>query len=113
MKTSTAIGTLLILAALILTAQTTVPVLEPAFKGSGSVTGRAAVSSGPIEVYDVTYTPRTLLGKSNSMDRDGNFAVAVNPELILDHKIVAVDRSGRTSTEVTVVAPPAAPAGPG
>ena len=79
------------------------PALNQGFAGDRTVSGRAAPGSGPIKVYDVSTTPRTEVGQGEtSMDSTGNFAVSVDPPLVLGHRIVAVDKQGRSSAPMIV-----------
>lgn len=80
------------------------PSLQPAHQGAVVVSGKGAVGSGPIAIYDVTFEAPTKLGAASSMDHAGNFAVSVDPPLRLGHRIVAVDRTGARSPPVAVQA---------
>jgi len=98
-----ATGTLLLLCAVVLlSAQSGQPTADQPYAGDRNVTGSAPGATSLI-VYDVTSSAKRYLGSSNSIDKDGNFAVAVNPPLVLDQKIVVVDSQGRSSAAITVI----------
>ena len=79
------------------------PVLNQGTAGDRTVAGQAAPGSDPIQIYDTSYPTRTPIGQGKtSMDSEGNFAVSVDPPLVLGHKIVAVDKHGRSSAPMTV-----------
>lgn len=88
------------------------PVLNQCADGDQTVEGRAAPDSGPLRIYDISNTPRTLLGDQTTMDTGGNFAVPVSPPLVRGHQIIAVDKHERASAPVTVKAPDPAAAPP-
>lgn len=79
--------------------------------GDRNVTGRGVPGSAPLTVYDVSGTSRNYLGKSNSVDQHGYYAIAVNPVLTNGQKIVVVDSQGRSSSIATVIKK-TGPAGP-
>jgi hypothetical protein len=64
-----------------------------------------------LTVYDVSSGGKRYLGSGSSIDKNGSFAVAVNPPLGLNQKIVVMDSQGRSSATLPVVAP-TAPKGP-
>src|ERR1043166_1177853 len=92
---SLALAALLLTATLVLAAQST-PVLDQGYAGAVTVSGKVAPGNEPVSIYDISYTPRTELGVSRSVDKDGNFAATVNPALISGHRIVVVDAEGVT-----------------
>jgi len=106
-----ALSALLLTAALVPGAQSA-PFLDQGYAGAVTVSGKIAPGNGPVSIYDNSNTPRTQLGLSQSVDKDGNFAATVNPALIIGHKIVAVDAKGATSREMVVASQPSGPAGP-
>jgi hypothetical protein len=108
---SLAIAALFLIATLIVDAQAA-PVLDQGYVGAVTVSGRVAPGNGSVSIYDISNTPRTELGVSQSVDKDGNFAVTVKPALISGHKIVVVDEKGATSEEMVVATRPSGPAGP-
>jgi hypothetical protein len=107
-----ALAAFLVLAAPILIARAG-PVLDQGYAGTVTVSGNGASTNGPVTIYDISYPASVKLGESQSIDAYGNFAVTVEPSLILGHRIVAVDASGARSAAMDVVAPPSGPAGPG
>ena len=86
--------------------------LDPAFAGDVGVIGKVAPGQQEVSIYDLSYPVATKLGSSTSIDRDGNFAVIIKPALILGHQIAAIDKNGRKSNIVVVIAHPSGPAGP-
>ena len=106
-----ALAALLLTATLVLGAQSK-PVLDQGYAGAVTVSGKVATGNGSVSIYDISNTPRTELGESQSVDKDGNFAVTIKPALISGHKIVAVDEKGATSEEMVVAPRPSGPAGP-
>jgi len=86
------------------------PVLDQGYAGSLMVSGRASPDRIPLTIYDASHQRRTALGVSKSIDREGNFAVAIAPALILSHTIIVVDSAGDSSPAMTVVARPSSPA---
>jgi hypothetical protein len=109
---SLAFVVLVFAAAQVLFAQA-VPLLDPAYAGSVTVSGHVNPSGGPVIIYDISYPTQTKLGGSGSIDRRGNFAVTVKPALILGHRIVAVQGKGSTGPAMLVTAPPLSPTGHG
>src|SRR5262245_40051362 len=91
------LAALSVLAPVVLGRQLNPPVLDQAYAGAVTVSGKITPGDGPVSIYDVSTAPRIALGVSESIDKDGNFAVAVKPALISSHKIVAVDAKGNTS----------------
>ena len=106
-----ALAALLLNAALVLGAQSG-PVLDQSYAGAVTVSGKVAPGNGSVSIYDISNTPRTELGVSQSVDKDGNFAATVNPALISGHRIVVVDGKGATSEAMVVRSRPDGPAGP-
>lgn len=97
--TALAVGTTVMLWA----HSTTTPVLNQGTAGDRTVSGRAAPDSGPLRIYDISYTNRTSIGHGNtSMDSAGNFAISIKPSLVRGHQIIAVDRYDRSSAQMTV-----------
>lgn len=109
--TSLALAALLLTPTLVLGAQSD-PGLDQAYAGAVIVSGKVAPGNNSVSIYDVSNTPRIELGVSESVDKDGNFAVSIKPALISGHKIVAVDAKGAISEEMVVVSRPSGPAGP-
>lgn len=107
-----AVMSLLICAAEVLYANSA-PNLNQAYVGAVIVSGSIAPRSGPVTIFDLSFPARTQIGVSNSIDTNGNFAASVNPPLIANHQIVAVDANGATSQVMVVAARPSSPAGPG
>lgn len=103
---------LLVFTALVLSADST-PILDQGYDGAVAVSGRIAPGSGPVSIFDLSYPARTQLGTSSSIDANGNFAANVNPPLIANHQIVAVDANGSTSQAMIVSARPSSPVRPG
>jgi hypothetical protein len=108
---SLALVALLLSAGLVLGAQSKL-VLDQGYAGAVTVSGKVAPGNGSVSIYDVSNTPRTELGVSESVDKNGNFAVTVKPALISGHKIVAEDAKGAISEEMVVISRPSGPAGP-
>ncbi len=90
----------------------TLPTIKPPTAGDSTVNGNATPDATPITIYDTSYPAHTALGKGTSIDRSGNFAVAVSPKLINGHRLMAVDNKGRSSQIVVVSPPSSAVAGP-
>jgi hypothetical protein len=86
--------------------------IDQPYAGDRNVTGQGMPGSAPLTVYEVVGTSRNYLGKSNSVDQQGFYAVAVSPMLTDGQRIVVVDGLGRSSTVATVVVK-TGPAGPG
>lgn len=107
-----ALTALLILLALFLYADAT-PVLNQGYVGAVTVAGTVAPGNGPVSIFDLSYPTRTQIGASNSIDANGNFAAAVNPPLILNHNLIAVDAHGVASQVMIVATRPSSPVGPG
>jgi hypothetical protein len=102
---------LLLTSTLVLSAQSP-PVLDHGYTGAVTVSGKVAPGDGSVSIYDISNNPRTELGVSQSVDKDGNFAVTVNPALVSGHRIVVVDAKGATSEAMVVRSRPDGPAGP-
>ena len=66
------------------------------------MSGKVAPGNGSVSIYDISNDPRTELGVSQSVDKDGNFAATVNPALVSCHRIVVVDAKGATSAAMVV-----------
>ncbi len=79
--------------------------IDQAHAGAYVVGGTAEPGSGPITVYNTSYGAWAPIGRENSMDTVGNFAVSVNPPLIAGDTILAEDAQGRQSAPVTVLEP--------
>lgn len=88
------------------------PVIEIYVAGAPVVAGQAEPGSGPITVYNTSYDAWAPIGRENSMDTAGNFAVSVNPPLKAGDTILAEDAQGRQSASVTVLEPTGSAAGP-
>lgn len=86
------------------------PMLKQGYAGAAMVSGKASPGQAQVTIYDISYPSRTALGTSKSIDGKGNFAVAVNPPLIVGHSIVVVDQTGTTSPAMVVAARPSSPA---
>ena len=99
-------------ASLVLGAQSAL-LVNQGYTGDVTVTGAITPGQAPVTIYDISYPVRTKLGSSQSVDKNGVFAVGVKPPLILNHQIIAVDASGSTSQIMVVAAPAGGPAGPG
>jgi hypothetical protein len=78
-----------------------VPVITTAYATEVTIDGTAPPGSGPVDVFDISYEAETLIG-SGQVAADGQFAAVVNPRLIQDHRLVAVDREGRRSAPFVV-----------
>ena len=85
--------------------------IDQAYAGDRNVTGQGVAGSAPLTVYELAGTRRNYLGKSDSVDQHGFYAVAVNPPLTNGQRIVVVDSQGRSSGVATVVVK-TGPAGP-
>lgn len=96
----------------VLVAQSTA-IVHQGYAGAAIVAGKVAPGRQQVTIYDLSYPARTKLGVSESVDKQGNFAVTVKPPLLINHRIIAVDENGATSPAMTVAAPPRSPAGPG
>jgi cytochrome c peroxidase len=91
--------------------QTPAVVVDQPYAGDRNVTGQGVAGSAPLTGYEVSGTSRNYLGKSNSVDEQGYYAIAVNPVLINGWRIVVVDSQGRSSNIATVITK-SGPAGP-
>jgi len=81
----------------------TMPVLNQGTHGDQTVSGRVAPDSGPLKIFDISYSTRTSIGHGKtSIDSAGNFAVSVKPPLVGGHKIIVEDNHGHTSAPMTV-----------
>ncbi len=89
----------------------TLSLIEP-HAGASVVGGTAEPGSGPITIYDISYDAWAPIGRGNSMDAGGNFAVLVDPPLIAGDTILAEDAQGRQSASVTVLEATDPAAGP-
>ena len=85
--------------------------IDQAYGGDRNVTGQGVPGSAPLTVYDVTSGTRSYLGRSNSVDQQGFYAVAVDPPLSNGQKIIVVDAQNRSSDVAAVIAK-SGPAGP-
>lgn len=94
---------LLVLAIAALSANTADgPSMDQPYAGDRNVTGTDPGATS-LTVYEVTADGKRYLGNGSSIDKDGVFAVAVNPPLNLGQQILVVDSQGRASSAVTVV----------
>jgi hypothetical protein len=93
----------LMAAAIVLLAQTVGPAADQPHAGDRNVTGTAPGATS-LTVYDVSSGGKRYLGSGSSIDKKGFFAVAVNPPLTLQQKIVIVDAQGHASAAVAVIA---------
>src|SRR5689334_19751943 len=92
-------------------AQTNTPILDQAYAGSLSISGKAAPKSGPIKIYDISYPTRAPISQGKtSMDDAGNFAMALKVPLAAGHQIVAEDKDKRVSAPIAVKPPDSATA---
>ena len=82
----------------------TLSLVEP-HAGASMVGGTAEPGSGPITIYATSYDAWAPIGRGNSMDAGGNFAVLVDPPLIAGDTILAEDAQGRQSAEIVVLEP--------
>jgi hypothetical protein len=82
---------------------TSAPSLNQGAANDRVVSGRAAPGSDPLKIYDITHSTRIPISQGQTtMDSEGNFAVSVDPPLVAGHRIVAVDKHGRSSAPITV-----------
>ncbi len=88
----------------------TLSLIEP-HAGNALVGGMAEPGSGPITIYATSYDAWAQIGRGNSMDTAGNFAVSVDPPLIAGDTILAEDALGRRSPPVIVLEPSGDPSG--
>ena len=89
----------------------TLSLIEP-HAGASVVGGTAEPGSGPITIYDTSYDVWAPIGRGNSMDTAGNFAVSVDPPPQAGDTILAEDAQGRQSAPVTVLEPTDPATGP-
>ena len=109
---SLALAALVFAAAQVLFAQA-LPLLDPAYAGSVTVSGHVNPGGGAVTIYDISYPTQTKLGGSASIDKHGNFAVTVKPALILGHRIVAVQGKNSAGPALLITAPPPSRTGRG
>lgn len=89
----------------------TLSLVEP-HAGASVVAGVAEPGSAPITIYATSYDAWAPIGRGDSMDTAGNFAVSVDPPLIAGDTILAEDAQGRQSPPVTVLEPSGPAAAP-
>ena len=78
--------------------------ISSAFAREITVDGRADPAAETLVIYDTSYEAEARIGEGQ-IARDGTFAAVVQPALISNHRLVAVDKAGRRSP-VFVVQPP-------
>ncbi len=78
--------------------------ISSAFAREITVDGQADPAAETVVIYDTSYEAETRIGEGQ-IARDGTFAAVVQPALIQNHRLVAVDKAGRRSP-VFVVQPP-------
>jgi len=100
----------LIAAGVVVLAQTAGPAADQPHAGDRNVTGTAPGASS-LTVYDISSGGKRYLGSGSSIDKKGFFAVAVNPPLTVEQKIIVVDAQGHSSAAVAVI-PPTLPTTP-
>ncbi len=86
--------------------------IDQAHAGAYVVGGTAEPGSGPITVYNTSYGVWAPIGRNNSMDINGIFAVYVDPPPKAGDTILAEDAQGRQSAPVTVLEATDPAAGP-
>ena len=86
--------------------------IDQAHAGAYVVGGTAEPGSGPITVYNTSYGAWAPIGRNNSMDINGIFAVYVDPPPQAGDTILAEDAQGRQSAPVTVLEATDPAAGP-
>ena len=86
--------------------------IDQAHAGAYVVGGTAEPGSGPITIYNTSYGAWAPIGRENSMDTAGNFAVYVDPPPKAGDTILAEDARGRQSAPVTVLEPTDPATGP-
>lgn len=86
--------------------------IEQAHAGVYVVAGTTEPGSGPITIYNTSYGAWAPIGRNNSIDTAGNFAVYVDPPPKAGDTILAEDAQGRQSPPVTVLEPTGPAAGP-
>ncbi len=79
--------------------------IDQAHAGAYVVGGTAEPGSGPITVYNTSYGAWAPIGRNNSMDINGIFAVYVDPPPKAGDTILAEDALGRQSAEIVVLEP--------
>src|SRR5436305_832918 len=94
-----------------LVAQTPGASVDQPYAGDRNVTGKGIPGSGPLIAYELNGSSRNYLGRSNSIDQQGIYAIAVSPPLVNGQKIVVIDSQNRSSSIVTVILK-TGPAGP-
>lgn len=95
---------LFLIASILLVAQANAPSLDPAYASDTFVTGTAAVGSGPITVYDISYPAKARLG-SGEVDNNGRFAISIDPPLKQGNSIVVENKAKVAGAPVTVQPP--------
>ena len=86
--------------------------IDQAHAGAYVVGGTAEPGSGPITIYNTSYGAWAPIGRNNSIDTAGNFAVYVEPPPKAGDTILAEDAQGRQSLPVTVLEPAGPATGP-
>ncbi len=89
----------------------TLSLVEP-HAGASMAGGTAEPGSGPITIYNTSYGAWAPIGRNNSMDINGIFAVYVDPPPQAGDTILAEDAQGRQSAPVTVLEATDPAAGP-
>ncbi len=79
--------------------------IDQAYAGGHVVGGTAEPASGPITIYNTSYGAWAPIGRNNSMDTAGNFAVYVDPPPKAGDTILAEDAFGKQSAEIIVLEP--------
>jgi len=92
----------LLAGAVVLLAQTVGPAADQPHAGDRNVTGSAPGATS-LTVYDISSGGKRYLGSGSSIDKKGFFAVAVNPPLTLQQKLVVVDAQGHSSAAIAVI----------
>lgn len=95
--------------AAIVLAQSGAPTVDPAYGLDTYLTGNAAVGSGPVVAYDVTYPARARLGEG-TVDENGKFAISVDPPLKVGNRIIVENAAEVGSSPIVVQGPRPGPA---
>ena len=80
--------------------------VDTVYDSTAVVTGQADPTLGPFVVYDMSYEVPAAIGRSNVVDTNGNYAIAVTPPLMDGNSILVEDAQGNQSQPIEILPSP-------